>query len=947
MSAAENPSKLEAFLAADSAGRDALCPAGKASSMIEIIDELESLVGQDAQMVAIAAGSIASFAEPRGDGHVAARALRSGATATAYLGRFPEAIELTRNARNIAQSVGDPVEAARALMAGMHPLCETGRVDEAITDGEMARKELLAANEPMLAARVDLNLGNVLKVRGEATEALEHLGRVIDVLPMNDPIRPHALNAIGECRLVLDDHSGADEAFKEAAELLGDMGGLATAIVIGNRADVAAREGRLQDAIDLFADARRRCSQLGAEGHAARLIVEAAEALETAGLFDEAKAELESTLPVLDDAEMAFESARATFALGRLSMRSGQFDTAIEQLDNATRRFNVLDNTRLANRALLAAVEACIAMKRHDEAAVRLAMVARNLTGSYDEAIHAHHESLLHEAEDRLEESLEAAVRACNSAEELGIRPLSVELQARRSLLLRRTGALDEAIEVGRVATAEVESIRGGFHGDRLRAAFLASHIAAHEAYVVALLEKGGAEKTRLAFEVVELARNRGLVERITRQLAGASPDRPDTPEIAELRRRLNALYASLADEGFEDQRRLRTSERQREIDELEIQLDRHLVELEREAPSIDAPVSFEEVRNSLAQGTALLEYFASGDDLVVFTMLDGELSVVILSGATPKIERLVGELHFQCRRRLRGDPGPDLDARMQDGCRAILGKLYEAALSSLPRDVQAASRWLVVPHGPLVAVPFHALFDGEEYVIDRTVVSTGPSAAAAIRLGLASDRGEGTLVATVGDDLAPAIRAEGDAVAALHEQHTKVTRLEDAEVTAERLVEALAEVRVAHIACHGRFLSNSPRSSGLRLADRWFTVRDVHELDATPPVVILSGCETGLHPREGADELLGLTRGFAAGGSRAIVASLWSVHDAASTRLMTAMHEILSDVNADHDGRVADALRQAQLELRVERSHPAFWAPFFCSECPAGTSMTIAPAAA
>jgi len=635
---------------------------------------------------------------------------------------------------------------------------------------------------------------------------------------------------------------------------------------------------------------------------------------------------------------LAFETARAVFAIGRITLKKGQIEASLDYFDNATRRFNGLENQRLANRALLAAVEACIALGRNDEAAVRLAIVSKSLHGNYEQATYAHHEGLLHEAEGRLEAALASAIRASEFAHELGVRPFTLHLEARRAVLLRRTGATQDAIETAKTATSEVEQIRGNFQGDRLRAGFLASHIAAHEAYVAALLQEGGPDNVRLVFEVVEQARNRGLIERISRQLSGSAPGRQETAEIIEIRKRLNALYASLAEEGFEDQRRLRTNQRQKEIDQLELQLDRALLDIDHERPPIDAPVSLEEIQASISDHTALLEFFVSEQDMIVFTLKDEYLRVTQLSNVVPEVEQLVSELHFQCRRRLRGVPGPDLDDRMLASSRRILRELYDLIIRPLPQAIQHASRWLAVGHGPLVAIPFHALLDEDDYVIDRTVVTTAPSAAAVVRLRQTKQRGTGTLIATVGDDIAPAIRDEGLAVAELHAQSDSVIRIEDSAVTAKELAKYLAKVRIAHIACHGRFLASSPRSSGLRLADRWFTVRDVHDLSHAPSVVILSGCETGLHPREGADELLGLTRGFAAGGSRAVVASLWSIHDAASTRLMTAMHKQLLTFDLELDLPVADALHVAQLQLRKTHPHPAFWAPFFCSECPAKT---------
>ena len=197
-------------------------------------------------------------------------------------------------------------------------------------------------------------------------------------------------------------------------------------------------------------------------------------------------------------------------------------------------------------------------------------------------------------------------------------------------------------------------------------------------------------------------------------------------------------------------------------------------------------------------------------------------------------------------------------------------------------------------------------------------------------------------MVATVSDERAPLIREEGDQVAALHDD---VTHLDGGNATSDAVLERLSTARVAHLACHGRFLPGSPRSSGLRLSDRWVTVRDIRELPATPSVVVLSGCETGLHPQLGANELLGLSRAFAMRGTRTVVASLWSVHDSASTMLMTSMHEAIAESSDRGLILLGQPLAEAQKRLRDQNPHPAYWAPFFCAEsCFAEVSAPTTP---
>ena len=209
-------------------------------------------------------------------------------------------------------------------------------------------------------------------------------------------------------------------------------------------------------------------------------------------------------------------------------------------------------------------------------------------------------------------------------------------------------------------------------------------------------------------------------------------------------------------------------------------------------------------------------------------------------------------------------------------------------------------------------------------------MITTAPSAAIAVRLASTPVRGKGVVVATVSDARAPLIREEGERVAALHQD---VSLLDGEAATAEAVLSALSTARVAHLACHGRFLPGSPRSSGLRLMDRWVTVRDIRELSTTPAVVVLSGCETGLHPQLGANELLGLSRTFAMRGTRTVVASLWSVHDSASTTLMASMHEAIADAATQDDVVLGHPLAEAQKALREQNPHPAYWAPFFCAE--------------
>ncbi|MCP4833894.1 MAG: CHAT domain-containing protein [Phycisphaera sp.] len=918
---------VDTFINADHTRRVDLCGGEDSGALIEVVKGLESLLHRDAKRVVAAGPVVAHFARDHGVVELAARSMRSTVTALAYTGEHARSIDLALEARQLAMSAGAAEEAARALVAAMHSRCETGQIDAAIEGGEIARRELLSLDRSDLAIRVDLNLGNVRKMQGEATLAIEHLERVLGAISEDDPIRPHALNAVGECWFVLDDLVRSERAFRESESLLGDHDGLAWSIVVGNRADVASREGRYQEAIDLYRTARKRCEDLELESTAARLTLESGEVLGHAGLIDEAISEIKDALDRLERLEMSFESGRACMSLGALQMRMGRFEESIVFLDRAERFFNSIDNQRMVERSQLLAVESAMRLGRLDSAEAMLNSIRgdRGLgEPSAEDVKWWFLYSQMSHRRGKAPDALGAARTMLEIALKLGLQTLIIDAETNLAENLIRMGFINDGLTTARAAAEGLDRIREGFTASRLRGAFLASRTGPYQALVAALVARGRPGDIEEAFLLAERARSRDLVERID---AGLGSMEDLDPEIEAIRRRLRALYASLDDDGLDDQRRSRIDVRQREIDRLEIDLDRRLVGRRAEVSTETAFQSMDDVRGVVPHAGAILQYFSCGDRMYAFTLVDGRASAIELPADMSAIESAVTELHFQCRRRLRGDVGPGLGSRMKAMCDGILTYLYDVLVEPLGSEIHGVSRWLVVPHGPLVAVPFHALRNEGRYVIDDIVVTSTPSLEMAQRLADMPHRGSGVLVATVSDRRAPAIQAEGDRVA---EVHDSVRRLDGEEADSKRVLEALSTVEIAHIACHGRFLPGSPRSSGLRLSDRWVTIRDIRELPRTPPVVILSGCETGLHPQAGANELLGLSRSFAGGGSRSVVASLWSVHDSTSTRLMTRMHERLSN---DAQVEIGEVLSEAQREIQRESPHPAFWAPFFCSE--------------
>jgi CHAT domain-containing protein len=100
--------------------------------------------------------------------------------------------------------------------------------------------------------------------------------------------------------------------------------------------------------------------------------------------------------------------------------------------------------------------------------------------------------------------------------------------------------------------------------------------------------------------------------------------------------------------------------------------------------------------------------------------------------------------------------------------------------------------------------------------------------------------------------------------------------------------------------------------------------MHDLCQLELPVELFTLSGCGTGLSVVAAGDELLGLIRGLLYAGAESLLLSLWDVHDRTTAQFMSAFYKYLGK-----DGDKALALQAAMLEIRKERPHPYYWAPF------------------
>jgi CHAT domain-containing protein len=268
---------------------------------------------------------------------------------------------------------------------------------------------------------------------------------------------------------------------------------------------------------------------------------------------------------------------------------------------------------------------------------------------------------------------------------------------------------------------------------------------------------------------------------------------------------------------------------------------------------------------------------------------------------------------------------------------RAPAARLYEILVKPIEDRLGGDSLLAIIPDGPLRAVPFAALLDGDgRFLVERTRLTVAPSLAYSQPGGGRGDEAPALVAASLQKELTlPAgyfSKLDGTAQEArIAAGSTPRSRLIPDFRKAD-LVTALGagKVDILHLATHASFNGRSDRAfivadgeviplSELRdLIGRTRTRGD--ELD----LLVLSACETAVGDDEAS---MGLAGAAVQAGARSAIASLWQVSDAGTAELMKQFYGGYSAGRSK-----SEALRNAQLALigkGGDLADPGIWAAF------------------
>jgi CHAT domain-containing protein len=452
----------------------------------------------------------------------------------------------------------------------------------------------------------------------------------------------------------------------------------------------------------------------------------------------------------------------------------------------------------------------------------------------------------------------------------------------------------------------------------------------------VLLLRQRTPERIAEAYRLVESSKSRSLLEEIaerstTQNVARLAESRRDVRALVHridaLRTKLSTVYSkAFVGSGPPRGNDIGGSAEAPAIGRLEQELAEATRELQllSRPDGVDEEPSEDGVIAPLPDGTVLVEYYAIRDRLIAFVRRGSTLELRVL-GSLSELEAPLDSLNLQLQR-VAQVPIQDAAAvlpRWKRGADACLYALWQELIAPLADALEGAEHLVIVPHGPLHGVPFHALAgpDGT-YLADDVAISYVPSADVYERC-IRDERPPGQrlfLVGVDGDDL-PWVRQELREIAEIWPGAE--SRL-GKRATRAALRRQAGRFDILHVATHAVARSDNPSFSSIRLADSWLTGSDLADLARGARLVTLAACETGVGTVGPGDEVLGLTRGLLAGGCTAAVASLWPVSDRTTALLMPRFYGALRDGHGP-----AEAIRLAMPHVREAFDHPYFWAPF------------------
>ncbi len=863
-------------------------------------------------------------------------------------GDHPKGIALYDQAAAIYQRLGMVYEEALSQTGKIWSLASLGQADEALATGNWASSILADEEDWQALAIVTANMGAIYGRIGNDQSALQQFNKALELYNQLDSAEKATLPMILINRaIVLRNLGRFDESVSSLKKAI--AGYEANQQLVGvaraqqNLAMTYFVLGRYNEALSLLNEARTTYLADGRQRDAMLVEIFTSDCLLQLRRFTDVLEKCRECRHIFAELSTQLEMGRALLNEAIAYVGLQDYDAALESLNQARTRFEAEKNRVAVADTDLQEAAVWLWQGKTDEALTQALSCAELFAEHALPIGQARAYLIAAKAAMQLNNTLQAT-ELTNIALKIGQRhtlpalnyqayhlqgTLAAQQQDSQTALTR----LDQAIEA-------LEQMYGRLMIE-FRADFVADKEQIYEDAVALCLDL---QRPAKGLEYCERAKSRALQDMLAHRLnlrieARSPEDQPIVDKLLNLRQERDRLYRRWstseelgqrggADEALSAQHRVGQA-----VLDLEKQITTlwHNLLIRNADYARDATlwqIQTISAQPHLPPDCLLLEYFTVNNRLVLFLVTADSIEAHWLDGNMQQVQTLLQLFQLNLKSVAKSSAAQiELSIKNVQG---ILYKLYQLLLAPVAERVARYHKLIIVPHGSLHYLPFHALHDGAAYLIQSHELSylPGSSLIANGRSDAVSD--QPTYLAAIGSSYngrLPHAVTEANKVAA----RWQGIALIEAQATVQQVRQAAEQATILHLATHGDFRPDSPLFSGLALADGWLTTLDIFNLRLRASLVTLSACQTGRSVVGGGDELLGLMRAFLSAGTTSLVSTLWAVEDASTAVLMGLFYEALHAQQTK-----GAALRLAQLKLlengRYPKTyqHPYFWAPFF-----------------
>ncbi len=843
-------------------------------------------------------------------------------------GKLESAIKNLDKSSADFQKINKKLESAQTQVAKIIALALLGNYAEAVRTGKKAIEIFEIYGDELAIGKIENNIGSI-SIRQENLERAEKSflsarQRFLKIQNVEELI----VSEIGLANTysAMNDFRNADKFYRKTLENTRNLQMfMRQAEIETNIGSLALYRGKYDEALKFLESSRLKYEDLKMPHQTAIAELEIADAYLELNLVDEAFEIYKRVLPALSKFKIQGETARLHGKFGQTAMVLGDKKTARREFQKAVQLYEKEKNFIGSAQVFLAQAQ-LESKERNYQTALELIGKAQEIFERFDNQRFVFLANFLKgEIYRNLGES-EKAEEILTQTHAVSIRKkqsnISQICQISLAKISEQRGELTKAKKHYQKAIHLIETLRAPLAAEEFRMAFLADKLLPFENLAKIYLSE---KNLRKAFSMIEKARARSLSESLDNDFFGQD-ESEFSPKLAEklrdLREELNWFYSRLNRAEAND------------FATLQIEIKRREKQISDIMRQIDAVRSLAFKRNFPGEEFRLkagLKALGAEKVLLEFVNFDGNLSGFVITekkiyftenlAKESEIIALLEGLQFQFSALRYG--AKSLGAfigELKKRADFYLERLYEKLILPLEKFISTKDL-VIVPVGALHYVPFQALRERENYLIQNREIVYAPSAKVWQTLARKSKKAKTALLIGFADEKIPLVKQEIEAIEKIFPNAKVFT---DEAANFENYTKNAPDFDILHLACHGQFRADNPLFSSLHLADGFVTVKDICSQKLKAGLVTLSACETGLNKIFAGDEILGLARGFLSAGVNSLVLSLWTVNDEATTELMKDFYAELQ-----RGASVSASLKMAQNNFIKRGAHPYFWSPF------------------